>query len=284
MAAGLQPGTESGMVSKTSKFVGTSILSLFALCGGVFAGQTDSVTTADESRSLFYQFVVAGGPIVWFALIPLSVLTVYLIAEMFITIRKSKLMPTGCGDLIIDLCSKFPIVQIPVRLQGRDDLLSRAVGRTIEKLQNAKSSVNVQEVGAEALYEQASPLLRRAEWCNMIGNVAPMVGLLGTVYGMIKAFNVLGLSAGQPAPDKLASAIGVALITTFWGLAIAIPALVVCGVFRNRIEGIAGEVAIELERVLGQISFKPRKRIEKKTTSSGKGRVEVISPDGVEIK
>lgn len=267
---------------KTSRFVGTSIVVTLAFCSNAFADGTD--TAVEQGQSLFSQFVIAGGPIVWFALLPLSVLTVYLIADMFITIRKSKLVPDGSGDFIIDMCNKCPVVQLPVRLGERDDLLSKAVSRTIEKLQNAKSAINVQEVGAEALYEQVSPLVRRTEWCNMIGNVAPMVGLLGTVYGMIKAFNVLGLSAGQPAPDKLASAIAIALITTFWGLAIAIPSLVVCGVFRNRIEAIVGSTAIELEKVLGQINFRPRKRIDKKSRPAVKGKVEIISPDGVEYK
>lgn len=262
------------------------LLALLAF-GVVVFGDTafaaDSATT-DSGRSFFSQFILSGGPIVWFVLMPMSMLTVYLIADMFITIRPGKLIPAGRADEIIQLSGSFPAVQLPVRLSENNDLLSGAVARTIEKMRNLGTGANIHETGAEALFEQAQPLVRRIEWCNVIGNVAPMVGLFGTVYGMIKAFNVLGLSAGQPPADKLASAIAIALITTFWGLAIAIPALVICGVFRSRVESIVTHAAVQLEKVLAQIDLDAKKRVIKKTAPKAKGRVEVITPQGVEVK
>lgn len=267
-------------VSRSILFAATGLL---VIGEAAFGAEQQVNQDSYQSVSLFHQLIIAGGPIVWFVLLPLSVLTVYLIADMFISIRASKLVPPSASSAIIDLCNKFPAVQIPVRLKDSDDLLSRAVSRTIEKVLNCRSSVKMQEAGADSLFEQARPLLGRVEWCSMIGNVAPMVGLLGTVYGMIKAFNVLGLSAGQPPADKLASAIAIALITTFWGLAIAIPALVVCGVFRNKIETIVSDAAVELEKILAQIDLNAKRR-SVKMTQRPKGKVELISPEGVEVK
>ena len=271
------------MFCNTSKTILLATLSQLVFSGAAFAAGPASGQNASAGTSLFYQLIIAGGPIVWFVLLPLSVLTVYLIVDMFISIRGKKLVPADSKSVIIDLCDKYPAVQIPVRLNDRRDLLSRAVSRTIQKAINLRSSSNMQEIGAEALFEQAQPLIRRTEWCSMIGNVAPMVGLLGTVYGMIKAFNVLGLSAGQPPADKLASAIAIALITTFWGLAIAIPALVMCSVFRNKIELIVSDAAVELEKILARIDLKAQKRLDVKQLRR-KGKVEVITPEGVQVK
>ena len=102
----------------------------------------------------------------------------------------------------------------------------------------------------ESLQEQAMTLFRRIEWLNIIGNVSPMVGLFGTVLGIIKMFNSLALAGGQPHPSQLAGGISVALVTTFWGLLIAIPALTVHGFFQNRIETLVSEAAVEGETIL----------------------------------
>jgi biopolymer transport protein ExbB len=240
-------------------------LAMFADCA--FA-QGEQVVENVGGRSFFYQFIVAGGPIVWFVLIPMSLFTVYLLVDMCLTIRVSRLVPDSACERIVKLYTKFPAAQLPVRLSESDDLLSRSALRALEKIQNTSSDLqDIHEIGAEALYEQSHPILRRVEWCNIIGNVAPMVGLFGTVYGMIRAFNILGLSGGQPPADQLASAIGVALITTLWGLLIAIPALVMCGIFRSRLEAIMGHAAIELEKVLANISTieKRNRRMQKKS-------------------
>jgi biopolymer transport protein ExbB len=74
-----------------------------------------------------------------------------------------------------------------------------------------------------------------------------MIGLFGTVYGMIVAFQTVAASGGQADPALLAGGIGTALVTTFWGLVIAIPALVTFATVRNRIDE---EIALALEAAL----------------------------------
>jgi biopolymer transport protein ExbB len=115
----------------------------------------------------------------------------------------------------------------------------------------------------ESLQEQASRLMRRIEWLNLIGNVSPMVGLFGTVFGMIKLFNAIVTAGGQPQPVHLAGGISVALVTTFWGLFIAIPALAIHSVFRSRIETLANDAVIEAENIVPEI----RRSIKKQTPS-----------------
>jgi biopolymer transport protein ExbB len=80
-----------------------------------------------------------------------------------------------------------------------------------------------------------------------------MVGLFGTVYGMIMLFNAIVLAGGQPQTIQLADGISVALVTTFWGLLIAIPAVGIHGVFRNRIEALVNDAVVAAEGIMPEI-------------------------------
>jgi biopolymer transport protein ExbB len=106
---------------------------------------------------------------------------------------------------------------------------------------------------AEMLEQQSTTLLRKIEWLNIIGAVAPMIGLFGTVWGMIEAFNRIVYAHGQPEPDQLAGAISIALVTTLWGLFAAIPALAAYGSLRNRIDALSAEAALAAEDLIRRI-------------------------------
>lgn len=96
--------------------------------------------------------------------------------------------------------------------------------------------------------------LRGIEPLAVVGNVAPMIGLFGTVYGMILAFGEIVASGGTPDPVGLAAGIGTALTTTFWGLVVAIPALAGHALLRNRIEGLGLELARRTEELAGRVA------------------------------
>jgi len=102
---------------------------------------------------------------------------------------------------------------------------------------------------AEAL---AARRLRRIEPLNIIGAVAPMLGLFGTVYGMILAFREIVAAGGAPDPVGLAAGIGTALTTTFWGLIVAIPALIGFGVLRNAVDAHSADAEQAAERALSR--------------------------------
>jgi biopolymer transport protein ExbB len=105
--------------------------------------------------------------------------------------------------------------------------------------------------------ELATARLRRIEMLNVVGQVSPMIGLFGTVYGMILAFGAIVASGGSADPVALAGGIGTALTTTFWGLVVAIPALSGYAVLRNKIDELTVEATIVAEEVLNY--FRPRK-------------------------
>lgn len=206
---------------------------------------------AGRSRTFFGQFIVAGGPIVWLVLLPMSLVTVYLAVEFGLTIRRRKLLPQGGPDSILEGIREFAPAQSNPQLAGRRDLVSVAIAEAVDK--GRGDWFRMRSALAESLQDQAVRLVRKVEWLNLIGNVSPMVGLFGTVFGMIKLFNAIVIAGGQPQPAQLAEGISVALVTTFWGLFIAIPALAMHGVFRNRIETFVSDAVTEAEAVLPQI-------------------------------
>ncbi len=107
----------------------------------------------------------------------------------------------------------------------------------------------------ESLEDRSARLLRNIEYLNVIGNVSPMIGLFGTVYGMIRLFASIRAAGAIPEPAVIADDISIALVTTFWGLAVAIPALSAFAIFRNRIDVLTAECALTCEKVLAV--FKP---------------------------
>jgi len=235
------------------------------------------VNAADlgQTQTLFEQFVVAGSPIVWFVLLPMSLITVYLAVEHSLTIRRKKLIPNGIGQRIVEIIRQFGPGQLEAQIADRDDFVSIAVVKALR--QGRGDWFRMRSVLAESLQEQALGFLRRIEWVNLIGNVSPMVGLFGTVYGMIKLFNAIVIAGGQPQPAQLAEGISVALVTTFWGLFIAIPALAIYGVFRNRIETLASDAVVEAEMIMPEIrrSLKKQQQIDQPKQKQPLGKSEI---------
>lgn len=107
---------------------------------------------------------------------------------------------------------------------------------------------SMQEVGEE----ESLKLDHRLSYLALIGTISPMIGLFGTVHGMISSFRVIAFSGAAPDASKLAGGISTALLTTLIGLAIAIPAIAAFNILRNRIQRLVLEVGIISERLMGR--------------------------------
>jgi biopolymer transport protein ExbB len=116
----------------------------------------------------------------------------------------------------------------------RDDSFPSAVLNAAFQQDSSRESMRD---GAElAASEQVASWFRKIEPLNVIGNLGPLIGLAGTVWGMILAFTSLGQSGGQAGPADLSLGISKALFHTLLGLCLAIPCLVVFGFYRNIID------------------------------------------------
>jgi len=190
--------------------------------------------TADPTSLL--DLIQQGG---W-AMYPLGLLmlsTFYLIFHCWAqTIRKRFVIPESINDLSKTLAARnIPAAQESLR---RDDsALARLMTLSLTKARLHLPDANREGMEAtfvEAAEGEENKVAQWINYLNVIATVAPMVGLLGTVSGMIGAFSKIG-SGGMGKPEELAGSIGEALITTATGLVIGIPAMIAYFFYRNRL-------------------------------------------------
>ena len=237
----------------------------------IVAAMDDSFAVrSPQTQTFFEQFVIAGGPVVWFVLLPMSLVMVFLAAEHGLTIRRKKLLPGDTAQRIVGAIRQSGPGQLETALAGRNDFVSIAVVRAVTQARG--DWFRMRNLLFESLQEQALTLMRRIEWVNLIGNISPMVGLFGTVFGMIKLFNAIVTAGGQPQPAQLADGISVALVTTFWGLFIAIPALAIHWMFRNRIETLLSDATAQAENVMTEIRHGLKKQGHTEVGRVGKAK------------
>ena len=116
----------------------------------------------------------------------------------------------------------------------------------------------MQEVGED----ENMKLDHQLSYIALIGSISPMVGLLGTVHGMIMSFNVIATATAAPKPSELAAGISTALFTTLVGLIIAIPAIAAYNILRNRIARLVLETGIISENLMSRFQNVGGKRPE----------------------
>ncbi|QDU98188.1 MotA/TolQ/ExbB proton channel family protein [Lignipirellula cremea] len=131
-----------------------------------------------------------------------------------------------------------------------DSFLGQVLSAGLAKLSQGYSHAieAMQEVGEE----ENMKLEHRLSYLALIGTISPMVGLFGTVHGMINSFQIIAISGETPDPSKLAGGISTALVTTLVGLALAIPALLVYNLLRNRVSRLVLEVGILSEGLMSR--------------------------------
>jgi biopolymer transport protein ExbB len=131
-----------------------------------------------------------------------------------------------------------------------DSFLGQVLSAGLAKLSAGYSQAieAMQEVGEE----ENMKLEHRLSYMALIGTISPMVGLFGTVDGMIRSFSVIAQASGTPQASLLAQGISTALFTTLVGLAIAIPAIVVYNLLKNRVARLVLEVGILSEGLMSR--------------------------------
>ncbi len=131
-----------------------------------------------------------------------------------------------------------------------ESFLGQVLSAGLAKLQVGYSQAieAMQEVGEE----ENMKLEHRLSYLALIGTISPMIGLFGTVHGMINSFQVIAMSATQPRASELAGGISTALFTTLVGLFIAIPAIAAYNILRNRVARLVLEVGIVSEGLMSR--------------------------------
>ncbi len=227
------------------------LIGVFMLAGHAIA--QDGESTGGTAIRVFDHFLVKGGAITWFILVPLSLATIALSVEYALSIRRQTFVPPDAFDHIADKIANKQYTDAVTYTNDEPSVLSAVVNTGL--MESANGYAAMERAVEESLEYRSAKIMRKIEYLNVIGNISPMVGLFGTVYGMIGLFSSMREAAGMPEPARLADDISIALVTTFWGLLVAIPALSVYALFRNRIDELTAECAIAADRLLEP--FKP---------------------------
>jgi biopolymer transport protein ExbB len=156
-------------------------------------------------------------------------------------IQKSRLIPPGLADEVRGLVASSDLARAKELCAERQSLLAAVMTRGLAEAGSGWAEID--KAMEESLAEQAGKLFRRIEYLSVIGNLAPMIGLLGTVTGMLLAFKRVADAEGSAGSAQLADGIYQALVTTILGLIIAIPAFAAFALMRIRVDELVAEAA-----------------------------------------
>jgi biopolymer transport protein ExbB len=198
---------------------------------------------------------MTGGGAIGYVLWALSFVCVALMVKFFITIRRDNILPNIMREQIGKLLDGRQYREAIEVTGAEGSLLSSVVHASLAEAANGYPAM--ERAMEEASEQQTTGMLRSIEWLNLIGNIGPMLGLMGTVLGMIKVFFTI-VEHGSVVVDKLANGIGIALVTTLLGLAVAIPALAAYSILRNRIDALSSETMIVAQEIIS--GFRPGRR------------------------
>lgn len=197
------------------------------------------------------------GAIMIVILLALSLTAAYLIFDHLMTIRRKDLMPEGLGDRVRQSLMTGDLKGAKEACGAQPSLLSFVLLHGISEMEFGWNAV--EKSLEDALAEQSARLFRKIEYLSVIGNIAPMVGLLGTVIGMIFAFQQVAVTQGLASAPQLAQGIYQALVTTVGGLIVAIPSIGAFAIFRNRVDQLVAEAAYMAQHVFAPLRRKAKK-------------------------
>lgn len=226
-------------------------------------GQMDTAAGASQG---FFSIVFSGGLVgvaIIMLLLALSLTAAYLVFEHLMTIRRNELMPDGLSEQVRELLLAGRLAEADQTCRQQPSFLAFVLLNGLSEAEGGWSAV--EKAMEDATAEQAARLFRKIEYLSVIGNLAPMVGLLGTVTGMIFAFQQVATTQGAAGAADLAEGIYQALVTTVGGLIVAIPSLGAFAVFRNRLDQLVAEAAYLAQHAVGPLK---RRRVTAARTAA----------------
>mgnify|MGYP001486664642 FL=1 len=171
------------------------------------------------------------------AMYPLGIFSLamfYFIIRNLIILRERNLLRPDLKDEIESMMRSRDVAGVRMLCAKNDSLITAVLDAGMERIseEHTFDAAHVMEAVEEMGNEQLVTFMKPINYLSIIGGTAPMLGLLGTVSGMIKAFSIIS-QGGMGDPGKLAGSIGEALVTTATGLVIAIPAMLAYFLFKN---------------------------------------------------
>jgi biopolymer transport protein ExbB len=237
-----------------------AVLGLTAVwCAGTVLAQESSAPPAAKAgeRITMWYLIKAGGYVsifIWLC----SAALVALAIEEGLGLRRKVIMPTKVLEGFNRNVEERKYQEAYEIVSRSDSFLGRVLASGLSKLPLGYPTA-VQHM-LETGEEESVRLEQRVGYISVIGVIAPMLGLLGTVTGMVGAFIKIHELQEAVKPADMARGVYEALITTVEGLIVAIPAIAIYSIYRNRVQRLVMEVGIVSEEMMGQ--FNPATRVK----------------------
>lgn len=227
---------------------------LTALGAAAQAPGDETGEVAAESQSVI-EIILHGGPliiIIWIAILGTSITMVTLVIQNILTLRKSNLAPPPMLNSLRETMESGNYQEAWQICRANNNYVANVLGAALERIGRGKDATY--DAVAEHGLREAQLLRTRNSYLSVIGVVSPMIGLLGTVIGMMGAFATLGAS-GISDPRALSTSIGEVLLATASGLFIAIPAFIFYYVFRNKSQIAVVHADDQINKLLVDVPF-----------------------------
>ena len=226
------------------------------LLTGLLAAAPAHAADAEGGSTSVIEMILHGGPLIimiWIAIVATSIVMVTFIIQLFLQVRRQSLAPKALVSALDESLKNGNFQEAWETCQANSKTYIAAVlGGALERIGRGKDATDTALI--ELGIRESQVFKTRNSYVSVIGVIAPMIGLLGTVIGMMGAFAVLG-QTGVSDPRKLAMSIGEVLLATASGLFIAIPAFIFYYFFRNRINDAAVYADGELSKLVQDIPF-----------------------------
>jgi biopolymer transport protein ExbB len=209
-------------------------------------------TAPVQSRSFLAYIARACG---WFwgpAFLLVSFILVALIMMNLLQVRRDVLLPSQFVEEFEQKLNAKDFQGAYEFARGDESFVGRVLASGMGRLSRGYSEAveGMQEAGED----ENMALEHRLSYVALIGSIAPMMGLMGTVQGMISSFDKIALSVVSPKPSELADGISTALVTTLIGLLLAIPAMIFHSILKNRIQRLVLEIGMVSEGLMGRFA------------------------------
>ena len=196
----------------------------------------------------FFRWMVRASGWLGVVLLGMSFYLIALIAWMGIEYRRSVAIPDKLVADVAELLAARQYSEAYQKVAADGSLLAKVLGAGVRKL---SGGVAPAQRAMELANDDATMAMEhRTTYLATVGTLGPMIGLVGTVYGMILSFRVIASAGSSPQASALAEGISTALFATLEGIALSIPAISFHAFFRNRIARLSLEVALAAETLL----------------------------------
>lgn len=216
------------------------------------AGGGEAASEAAPQESMLGWFYRSLGWRYSIAFLVLSFLLVALLVMNILGTRRDTIVPVGLVEGFEQLLNEKKYQEAYELAKNDESFLGQVLSAGLAKLSAGypQAIEAMQEVGEE----ENMKLDHRLGYIALIGSLSPMVGLLGTVDGMVQSFRVIATSSATPKASELANGISMALITTLVGLVLAIPAVAIYNILKNRAARLVLEAGIVSEGLMSRFS------------------------------